>query len=415
MWTNWAGNQRAQTPITRPTSVSELQQAVAQSGTLRVVGAGHSFTPIVAGGDRILDLSDIDLPVVGEVGEDKVWVNANARLRDLSPALAGQGMAFRNLGDINTQSLAGAVSTATHGTGRSLPCLAAEITAAKLVSAGGDILTTDDLPLEMAQVTLGMLGILTEAQISVVPKYNLRRRVRLADLQDCIANMHQNWAQNRNFEFFYIPFTGKAVELRHEISDAAESRAPRDLDMIAVKVLKLARNVGRLSSGLRDLLLRLLTIAQSDEDYVGESWRVLCSDRHIRFKEMEYHLPPDVAQDVLQEVITRLHRDHKDIYFPIEVRQTAGDSACLSPFQGGPRISIAIHTDADEDHRRYFDAIEPLFVEAGGRPHWGKMHSLGFTELSTMYPDFDRFCALREQLDPSDKFLMPALARLFRP
>ncbi|WP_226688718.1 D-arabinono-1,4-lactone oxidase [Ruegeria arenilitoris] len=415
MWTNWAGNQRTQTPIKRPTSISELQQAVAQSGTLRVVGAGHSFTPIVAGGDRILDLSDIDLPVVGEVGEDKVWVNANARLRDLSPALAGQGMAFRNLGDINTQSLAGAVSTATHGTGRSLPCLAAEITAAKLVSAGGDILTTDDLPLEMAQVTLGMLGILTEAQISVVPKYNLRRRVRLADLQDCIAKMHQNWVQNRNFEFFYIPFTGKAVELRHEISDAAESRAPRDLDMIAVKVLKLARNVGRLSSGLRDLLLRLLTMAQSDEDYVGESWRVLCSDRHIRFKEMEYHLPPDVAQDVLQEVITRLHRDHKDIYFPIEVRQTAGDSACLSPFQGGPRISIAIHTDADEDHQRYFDAIEPLFVEAGGRPHWGKMHSLGFTELSTMYPDFDRFCGLREQLDPSGKFLMPALARLFRP
>lgn len=415
MWTNWAGNQRAQTPITRPTSISELQQAVAQSGTLRVVGSGHSFTPIVAGGDQILDLSNLDLPAIGEVREDKVWVNANARLRDLSPALAGQGMAFRNLGDINTQSLAGAVSTATHGTGRSLPCLAAEITTAKLVSAGGDILTTDDIPLEMAQVTLGMLGILTEAQISLVPKYNLRRRVRLADLQDSIANMHQNWAENRNFEFFYIPFAGKAVELRHEFSDAPESKAPRDLDMIAVKVLKLARNAGRVSSGLRNFLLRLLTMAQSDEDYVGESWRVLCSDRHIRFKEMEYHLPPDVAQDVLQDVITRLHRDHKDIYFPIEVRQTAGDSACLSPFQGGPRISIAIHTDADEDHQRYFDAIEPLFVEAGGRPHWGKMHSLGYTELSTMYPDFDRFCALREQLDPSGKFLTPALARLFRP
>ncbi|MEW2917654.1 D-arabinono-1,4-lactone oxidase [Ruegeria sp. ANG10] len=415
MWTNWAGNQRAQTPITRPTSISELQQAVAQSDTLRVVGAGHSFTPIVAGAERILDLSYIDLPVVREVGEGKVWLNANARLRDLSPALAGQGMAFRNLGDINSQSLAGAVSTATHGTGRSLPCLAAEITAAKLVSAGGDILTTDDIPLQMAQVTVGMLGILTEAQISVVPKYNLRRRVRLADLQDSIANMHQNWAENRNFEFFYIPFTGKAVELRHEISDAAESKAPRDLDMIAVKVLKLARNAGRLSSGLRKMLLKLLTMAQSDEDYVGESWRVLCSDRHIRFKEMEYHLPPDVARDVLQEVITRLHRDHKDIYFPIEVRQTAGDSACLSPFQGGPRISIAIHTDADEDHQRYFDAIEPLFIEAGGRPHWGKMHNLSYADLSTLYPDFDRFCALREQLDPSGKLLTPALARLFRP
>ncbi|WP_170422772.1 D-arabinono-1,4-lactone oxidase [Ruegeria arenilitoris] len=415
MWTNWAGNQRADTPIARPSSIAELQQAIAQPQSLRVLGAGHSFTPIVAGGDRILDLSALNLPTLGDVEDGRVWVNANARLRDLSPALAGKGLAFRNLGDINAQSLAGAVSTATHGTGRELPCLAAEITAARMVSASGDILTTEDIPLEMAQVTLGMLGVLTEAQISVVPKYNLRRQVELNSVQDSLATMHQKWAENRNFEFFYIPFTGKTVEIRHALTDAAETKAPRDLDMIAVKVLKLARSAGKVSEGLRGALLKLLTMAQSDEDYVGESWRVLCSDRRIPFKEMEYHLPPDVAGEVLQEVLTRLHRDHKDIYFPIEVRQTAGDTACLSPFQGGRRISVAIHTDAGEDHQRYFDAIEPLFVEAGGRPHWGKMHSLTYKNLSTMYPDFDLFCSLREQLDPHGKFLTPALARLFRP
>jgi FAD-linked oxidoreductase len=415
MWINWAGNQRAETAITHPNSIAELQRVMAESPSLRVVGAGHSFTPIVAGGDRILGLSKLNMPTLGDRDGDRIWVNANARLRDLSPALAEQGLAFRNLGDINAQSLAGAASTATHGTGNTLPCLSAEITAAKLITAAGDVLSTDDIPLEMAQVTLGMLGILTETQISVVPKYNLRRRVCLADLQDSLANMHQNWAENRNFEFFYIPFTGKAVEIRHELSDAPEGTAPRDLDMIAVKVLKLARNAGKLSAGLRSVLLKLLTLAQSDEDYVGESWRVLCSDRHIRFKEMEYHLPPGVAGDVLQEVITRLHRDHKDIYFPIEVRQTAGDTACLSPFQGGSRISVAVHTDAAEDHRRYFEALEPLFVEAGGRPHWGKMHSLTYKELSGIYPDFDRFCALREQFDPGGKFLTPALAKLFRP
>ncbi|CUH47147.1 D-arabinono-1,4-lactone oxidase [Ruegeria atlantica] len=415
MWTNWAGNQRTDTPIARPTSIAELQNEIARPQSLRVLGAGHSFTPIVAGGDRIVDLSDLGLPTLGDAWQDRVWVNANARLRDLSPALTDKGMAFRNLGDINAQSLAGAVSTATHGTGRDLPCLAAEITAARMIGASGDILTTDDIPLEMAQVSMGMLGVLTEAQISVVPKYNLRRQVGFASVEETLATMHQKWAENRNFEFFYIPFTGKTVELRHAIIDAAESKAPRDLDMIAVKVLKLARNAGRISAGLRRALLKMLTMAQSNEDYVGESWRVLCSDRHIRFKEMEYHLPPNVAGDVLQEVLTRLHRDHKDIYFPIEVRQTAGDTACLSPFQGGPRISMAIHTDAAEDHKRYFEAIEPLFVEAGGRPHWGKMHNLTYKDLSVMYPDFDQFCALREQLDPQGKFLTPSLARLFRP
>ncbi|WP_037308113.1 D-arabinono-1,4-lactone oxidase [Ruegeria halocynthiae] len=415
MWTNWAGNQRAQTLITRPSSVAELQRVVAQPDSLRVVGAGHSFTPIVAGADRILDLSGLDLPTLGKVGENRVWVNANARLWDLSPALADHGLAFRNLGDINAQSLAGAASTATHGTGRSLPCLAAEITAAKLVGADGDILSTDDVPLEMVQVSLGLLGVLTEAQVSLVPKYNLRRRVRLARIEDTLTHMHQKWADHRNFEFFYLPFTGRAVEIQHELTADPETKAPFDLDMIAVKALKLARNAGRISPGLRRMLLHLLTLAQSDEDYVGESWRVLCSDRRIRFKEMEYHLPPEVAEDVLQEVLTRLHRNHQDIYFPIEVRQTAGDTACLSPFQGGPRISIAIHSDVDEDHAPFFDAIEPLLVEAGGRPHWGKMHSLTYNTLSELYPDFDRFCALREQLDPAGKFLTPALARLFQP
>ncbi|RBW59072.1 D-arabinono-1,4-lactone oxidase [Ruegeria sp. A3M17] len=415
MWTNWAGNQRTDTPIARPTSIAELQKEIAQPQSLRILGAGHSFTPIVAGGERIVDLSDLGLPTLGDARQDRVWVNTNARLRDLSPALADKGLAFRNLGDINAQSLAGAVSTATHGTGRELPCLAAEVTAARMVGASGDVLTTDDIPLEMVQVSLGMLGVLTEAQIRVVPKYDLRRQVQLASVEESLATMHQKWAENRNFEFFCIPFTGKTVELRHAITDASESKAPRDLDMIAVKVLKLARSAGRISEGLRRAILKLLTLAQSDEDYVGESWRVLCSDRHIRFKEMEYHLPPDVAGDVLQEVLKRLHRDHKDIYFPIEVRQTAGDTACLSPFQGGPRISVAIHTDAAEDHKRYFQAIEPLFVEAGGRPHWGKMHSMTYKELSGMYPDFDRFCALREQLDPQGKFLTPSLARLFRP
>ena len=415
MWANWAGNQHADTAVTRPVSMAELQLAVAQPQSLRVVGAGHSFTPIVAGGDRILDLSRLDLPTLGDIDGDRVWVNANARLRDLSPALADQGLAFRNLGDIDVQSLAGAASTATHGTGQKLPCLAAEISDFRMIGAGGEMLSTQDIPLEMAQVTLGMLGVLTEAQITVVPKYNLRRQVRLAPLGDTLATMHRKWAENRNFEFFYIPFTGKAVEIRHAVTEAAESRAPRDLDMIAVKVLKLARNAGRVSKGLRGVLLKLLTLAQSDEDYVGESWRVLCSDRHIRFNEMEYHLPPDVACDVLKEVLNRLHRDHNDIYFPIEVRQTAGDTACLSPFQGGPRISIAIHCDASEDHRRYFSAIEPLLVEAGGRPHWGKLHSLTYKHLSAMYPDFDRFCTLREHLDPGGKFLTPALARMFRP
>lgn len=415
MWSNWAGNETSPLQAARPATLAELQQTVARARSLRVVGAGHSFAPLIAGNDQILDLTAMDAPAVSCVQAGTAWVNPNARLAALSPALATHDVAFRNLGDINAQTLAGAISTATHGTGQSLPCLSAELTAARLIGPAGQVLTTDDIPLDMVQVSLGLLGILTEARINVVPRYNLRRRVRLSALSETLDSMHEKWADARNFEFFFIPFTGKTVEITHEMTTAKETRAPRDLDMVAVKVLKLARNAGRVSPGLRRFLLNLLTLAQSDEDFVGESWRVLCSDRRVRFKEMEYHLPPEAAQEVLKQIIDRLQKDHAEIYFPIEVRQTAGDDACLSPFSGGARVSVAIHTDASEDHQAFFNAIEPIFIEAGGRPHWGKMHSLTFRELSALYPGFERFCALRQDIDPKGKFLSPALARMFRP
>lgn len=324
MWSNWAGNETSPLQAARPATLAELQQTVARARSLRVVGAGHSFAPLIAGNDQILDLTAMDAPAVSCVQAGTAWVNPNARLAALSPALATHDVAFRNLGDINAQTLAGAISTATHGTGQSLPCLSAELTAARLIGPAGQVLTTDDIPLDMVQVSLGLLGILTEARINVVPRYNLRRRVRLSALSETLDSMHEKWADARNFEFFFIPFTGKTVEITHEMTTAKETRAPRDLDMVAVKVLKLARNAGRVSPGLRRFLLNLLTLAQSDEDFVGESWRVLCSDRRVRFKEMEYHLPPEAAQEVLKQIIDRLQKDHAEIYFPIEVRQTAG-------------------------------------------------------------------------------------------
>jgi len=417
MWSNWAGNQTSNADIRQPDGVDTLRQVVSQAETLRVVGSGHSFTPLIRDSAQILRLDVLHAPIVRQVDDQSAWVNANATLRDLSPALSDRGLAFRNLGDINAQTLAGAMSTATHGTGAQLPCLSAELTAARFMTAQGEVLdtttseNTDLLP--ALQVSLGLLGVVLEAQITLVPKYNLHRQTRMRPPGETLENMGQLWATNRNFEFFYIPFARQTVQILHNETDRPIGKAPTDLDNLGVRILRAARNMGRVHPMMRRALLGVLTAAQSDEDYVGESWKVLCSQRDIPFVEMEYHLPENVAADVLKEVLQRTETRHPDIYFPIEVRKTAADTAYLSPFQGAPRISVAIHSSARDDHRAYFDDIEPIFRAAKGRPHWGKLHSLTQAELDPLYPDFDKFSEIRRTLDPTGKFLTPTLANMF--
>lgn len=416
MWKNWAGNQDSSAEIVSPETLVALRGLLAKSDTVRVIGAGHSFTPLIGGADRLIRLNALDIPTVTDSDSDTAWINANARLHELSEHMAMRNIAFRNLGDINVQSFAGAAATATHGTGQGLNCLSAELMAARIMTAEGDILETDSDEsgrlLRACQVSLGVLGVMLEAKVRVQTKYNLRRQVRMRPVAEVLETMHENWAAHRNFEFFYIPHSAKAIEISHDISSDPVGRAPMDLDNLGVKLLKLARSLGRVHPVFRKTLLAVLSMVQSDEDYVGESWRVLCSQRDVRFVEMEYHLPPEQAGDALREVVNRTETKFPDVYFPIEVRQTAGDTAMLSPFQGGNRVSVAVHIDAAEDYQAFFSDLEPVFLAAGGRPHWGKLHSLDANRLSDLYPDFDAFLEIRQQLDPSGRFLMPAMRQL---
>jgi len=416
MWNNWAGNQTSRVVPDRPVTLDDLRHSLSGlGGTVRAAGAGHSFTPLIADSKAILDLSGLEGPLIVEAGEGRARVKATARLHELSAALAGHGLAFRNLGDINVQSLAGAMATATHGTGESLPCIAAEMTGARLMTASGEIVDIADEDIPGARVALGLLGVMLEIELNVVPAYDLRRRVKVVPVEEVIAEMGALWSAHRHFEFFWLPWSGKAIRVMHDISDQPRGKAPMDLDNIGVKAMALARNVGRISPGLRRLLMSLLLALQSDEDFTGESWRVLSKPREVKFVEMEYHLPPKAAGEVLRQIMELAEEYHPDVYFPVEVRKSAGDDGWLSPFQGGSRVSIAIHGAAKEDARGYFADAEAVFRAAGGRPHWGKMHSLVRKDLEALYPDLPKFDALRERLDPEGRFMTPAMARLLRP
>jgi len=416
-WKNWSGDtQVTGATVHRPQTIAELQTLVTSShDTLRPVGSGHSWTALVPS-HHIISLEHFSS--VGRVDDTGcVWIGAGAPLHQISPDLALQYYAFRNLGDINVQTLAGATATATHGSGASLPCLSADIKGVKLVTASGDHITIsadeNSSWLPAAQVSLGTLGIITDIAMQLVPHYRLHRRVWFAPLKDIRDQATHLWNTHRNFEFFYIPFSGHCMAISHDITDAMDTPRGHDESDAAVAQLKFIRDWTRWWPWLRRILLSKAIANAPGEEVVGESHCLLASERNTLFNEMEYHLPAAHGLSCLDEIINLLERRHSSLYFPIEVRQTASDPALLSPFQDGPRISIAVHCGAGDDYRAVLSDIEPIFKRYRGRPHWGKLNSATQAELRTLYPHFDTFNEIRKTLDPTGRFLNPHLQSLF--
>ncbi len=417
-WANWARNQSARpTMIADPEDLTALSQLVrGASGPVRPVGTGHSFTPLGATNGTLVRLGHLSGLVSTDREASTARLQAGTCLKSASAQLQQAALAFRNLGDINVQTLAGAVSTATHGTGAGFGCLSSEIRAVRFVAANGDVLTAsreqDGELLRAVQVSLGALGILAEAEVQLTPAYNLHRRVWSQPIADILASAQARWSEHRNFEFFYIPFSGHGICIAHDETDAAPTpRAPQNDDEETMG-LKAIRDGTMGDPDTRRAILHKALAANEGENVVGISWQLLASPRNVPFKEMEYHLPVAGALDVFDQLVARIEAERPDVFFPIEMRMTAGDEAMLSPFQGSPRISIAVHAYFEDDHDWFFSLAEPLLRAAGGRPHWGKLHSLSASELRGLYPEFDAFNAIRRELDPTGKFLSPYLKDL---
>ncbi|WP_281017983.1 MULTISPECIES: D-arabinono-1,4-lactone oxidase [unclassified Minwuia] len=419
-WQNWSGHVRA-TPaaIFRPSDHAALSARLGESrGRVRIVGSGHSFTPLAATDHTLVSLSGIEGTVLScDPSAATARLQAGASLNALSRDLQELGLAFRNLGDIDAQSLAGATSTGTHGTGSDFPCLSAEMQQITLVTATGETVTASeengaDL-LHAARIALGSLGIIVEAEVSLQPAYRLHRRTFARPLKDTLATAMDSWAQHRNFEFFCLPFCDHAFNIVHDTTDEPDSGAKDNSDSNAVKQLKLLRDLLGWASPLRRAVLNKVARSQKPEDIIGPSWAMLANERNNPFNEMEYHLPVDQGLEALEEVLSVIERERRDVFFPVECRMTRGDDAWLSPFQGGPRISVAVHAWHLDRFDWFFEHIEPIFRRRGGRPHWGKMHSLQADDLRQLYPDFERFTKLRRELDPAGRFLNPYLADLW--
>lgn len=417
LWRNWSGIQNAY-PAARlaPKDEGELALALKTApAPIRPVGSGHSFTALAPTSGALVSL-DAMSGIVGWEGDEAI-VRAGTRLGALGPMLAEKGRALPNLPDINKQSLGGALGTGTHGTGMKIPALHGDVTGLRLVTPSGQVIDADAQKnpeiFQAARVSLGSLGVISQVRIKTSANRRLRRRVWLEPFEEALANAEARWAQHRNFEFYAVPFTGLAVNISHdETDDPALPRGP-DQDTEFLEALKGLRNLLGFATPVRKAAAKALLSTAKPETAIDEGWKLLSTERPVRFNEMEFHLPAQNQLKALEEVVRTIEKERPDVFFPIEVRRIAPDDAWLSPFQDGIRGSVAVHAYYRDDFTFLYSLIEPIFRRYEGRPHWGKLHTLRGRQLEALYPRWDDFLAVRQELDPEGRMLNPYLKGLF--
>lgn len=417
-WKNWSEVQQCQAQsLATPADEQALSDLLRKaSGTVRCVGAGHSFTPLVPTNGTIVSLERL----TGVLSHDKATMTATmragTRLAAISRQLDGSGLALHNLPDIDLQSLAGAISTGTHGTGANLQAMHADVLALRLVTPQGDVVEWDYVrhPEQMAaaRVSLGSLGVITQATMRVVPSFSLHRKVWLRPLGEMLEQAGELARKHRHFEFYYLPFTGYAAAIVHDEYKGSDVVVPHSQDEKMLTDLRKLRDwLGRFPN-LRRWTAGKLIDEDLTEEAKNQSWKLLSTVRPTRFNETEYHVPREAGIACVKEIIATLEK-RNEVYFPMEFRFVKGDDAWLSPFHLRDSCSIAVHAAHGEAYDYLVGELGPIFRKHGGRPHWGKLHNLGAKELATLYPRWKDFLALRQQMDPQGRLLNPHLRSIF--
>jgi len=424
-WINWAGNQRSKpVRIERPGSelevVEVVRRAVAEHLRVKVVGSGHSFTGIAVPDEVMIDLTRMNRVVNVDHTRGVITVQAGIVLSDLNAYLESHQLSMPNLGDVTYQTLAGALSTSTHGTGLQRTGLAAQIRAFKLVSASGEVLACD--PGQNAEifhcgrVSLGALGVVTEVTLNVVPAFNLRAVEQPMRISHVLDNFAQLIEENDFFEFYWVPHTKWALTKANNVSTDAIDSPGRFATWYNKMFMEnyafgLLCRVGRL---FPKLIPKLATILPSSGrvEYVNVSHRIFSSKRLVKFYEMEYSIALDSLVPALREVMQMVEDRGFRISFPVEVRCTGSDDIPLSTSTGRRSAYIAVHMFKGSAYTEYFSAVETILRKYEGRPHWGKIHNLNANDISSLYPEYQRFIEVRNQLDPEGVFTNDYLRRV---
>lgn len=430
-WENWARTQRA-TPrrVERPRDADEVAAAVRRAAAeglgVRAVGAGHSFT-----GAAVADGVRLELGALGGVervaaqpdGCTHVTVGAGIRLADLSARLAALGLAMENMGDIDHQTLAGAISTGTHGTGARLRGMAAQVVGVRLVTAAGDVLDLGpgDERLELARLGLGSAGVLVAVTLAAVPAFRLEAREEPWPLDEVLDGLDELNETNDHFEFYWFCHTRRALTKRNNrVGDEVDRPLPAirawvDDELLSNGVFEVVNRVAAAAPRAVRALNGFSARALGARAFTAPSHDVFVSPRRVRFREMEYAVPRAAVRGVLEEIDRWTRRHDADVPFPVEVRFAAADDLWLSTAHGRDTAYVAVHQYWRMPHEPYFDAVEAIAAEVDGRPHWGKLHTLTADRLAGLYPRMPDVRRVRAALDPAGVFSNAYVDRVLGP
>jgi L-gulono-1,4-lactone dehydrogenase len=426
LWANWTGDQRcAPERIERPRTEAEVAEAIRRAAAadrpLRVAAAGHSFSDIVLTDGHLLKLDRMNRVLSADAPARTAEVEAGISIHDLGPALEARGLSLENQGDVDPQSVAGAISTATHGTGAGFRNLSGQVAGLRLITADGEPVDCSEEVepglFRAARVSLGALGVITRVTLRCAPLYTLRRLDRPLPLGEVLDSLGEWVDGHERFELFVFPYTDVALtRVTESTPDSPRPLSPaRELiedvvleNAVLGAFMRTGRGVPRAIPALNRTLARLFQPGER----VDRAHRVYANVRRVRFTEMEYALPREAGREALERVLAMVRRRRLPISFPLEFRFVAADDAYLSPSNGRATAYIAAHVYRGMEHETYFRAVESIMREYDGRPHWGKRHYRTAADLAPSYPDWERFAEVRERLDPGRRFRNDYLDRV---
>lgn len=398
-WQNWSGGVTCNPEqILRPATETELIAAVQKANTdgkrIRVVGSGHSFVPLCATDELLILLDDYQGFVEINQQAMTAMVRAGTKIHQMGAPLWEAGLSMANMGDIDRQSIAGAVSTGTHGTGPGLGSISTQVKEMRLITASGEVLIlnkkSEPEVLKAAQVSLGALGILSSATLQMVPAYRLYEQTWIESFDDCMARLDEYIAATRHFEFFWVPeydvCACKALD-KTELTEVPSPSRPKDV-------------TGRLARYI-------------NKDRIDASYRIFPSERDNKFNEIEFAVAAADGPSCLRQLRQLMQSRYPDVAWPIEYRTLAADELYLSPAYQRETVTISLHQAAELPYEAFFLDAEAIFREFRGRPHWGKIHTHRAEELREYYPRWENFTEIRQQLDPDGRFLNSYLERVF--
>ena len=419
-WRNWSGGQ-ACIPAARlaPENEAALAQVVRDTkGAIRAVGSGHSFSALVPTDGTLLSLSSMS----GMIGADAQTLQSEfwggTRVADMGEPLLKAGLAMLNMADIDYQTIAGAISTSTHGTGPKFGSYPSTVVGLRLVTAGGDIIDCDanNHPeiFNVARTSLGALGVITRVRLQNRKAFRAHEKVWVQKTEELLEDMPRLVKENDHFEINPLLHCDLALATATNETTDPNTRPQKgggDGDSISklMAVNTYARDYPKAQAALLNFFLKQIDFPE----VVDDSFRVFAHVRDQRFNEMEYELPADAGPACVREILKTVREQNLNSFFPLEYRYVKGDDIPLSMFNGRDTCAISVHQDYRLDFHNFFAQIEPIFWKYEGRPHWGKLHTLNHNQFSKLYPHWKDFLDVRAALDPTGKFLNGHLRSVF--